>query len=160
MDSANLRVRTATSWPLAPACSVGWVRLRRGACGWAATAPKLQRVTVTTTTTTTVFEDPAGGEAEPEAEAEVFWRDDPAQCGARAHTWRQEAEARWIRFSENLIRWRGLLGFCGSVLNCSQARYLRGRIATGVGVVSAKAYAGAIADTRWQRASLRDRARP
>ena len=139
---------------------MGWVRLRRGACGWAATAPKLQRVTVTTTTTTTVFEDSAGGEAEPEAEAEVFWRDDPAQRGERAHTWRQEAEARWVRVCQHLLRWRGLLSFCGSVLQCSQDRYARGRIATGVDVPSAKQYARAIADTRWQRASLRDQARP
>ena len=141
---------------------MGWVCLRRGACGWAATAPKLQRITVTTTTTTTVYEVPAGEEAEPEAEAEVIWRwrDDPAQYGARAHTWREEAAARWIRVSENLYRWRGLLSFAGSVLQASQDRYTRGRIATGVEVPTAKQYARAIAQSRWQRTSLRDGAQP
>ena len=157
----------ATSRPLAPACSVGWERLRWGARGWAATAPKskakakakakapVRRTTVTTTTTTTTtFEEAEGEEAEPEAEEEVFWRDDPERNGARAHTWRDEADARWHRVALNLWKWRELLGFCGTALARSKDRYERGRIAIGVEVPSDQEYARVTAGTRWQKVDL------
>ena len=136
--------------PPDPACSVGWVRLRRGACGPVATAPKLQRVTVTTTTTTTVYEAEPEPEAEAEEVPEVFWRDDPQRNGARAHTWRAAADASWSRVCTHLFRWRELLSFSAHVLQCSQDRYLRGRIAVDYRP-TAKEHARAIAGSRWQR---------
>ena len=134
---------------------MGWVRLRRGACGWAATAPKAKRITVTTTTTTTTYEVPEDEDSEPEEEVRIFWRDDPAQNGERAYTWREEQVPRWLRISENLWRWRDLLSFAGSVLQLSQGRYARARIALGEQRPNAKQHARASGQGSGQRTSHR-----
>ena len=135
-----------------------WERLSRGACGWVATAPKAQRITITTTTTTTVFE-PEGEPEDVEPENENFLRqarrDDP-RVNPRWAVWRREAIRNFGRLGRNLWKWHELLGFAGSVLATAKGRYRLGRIAIGEEAVTGPQYARAVSETRWQSApSLR-----